>query len=97
MGIPLLIIWFVALSQGEHSFQIAQSLAGSVIGRIFLFGWTLAFFYHLLNGLRHLAWDAGFGLDLKNVYRSGYAVIIATLILSVICWILAYYFRGQHG
>jgi Succinate dehydrogenase/Fumarate reductase transmembrane subunit len=40
-----------------------------------LFGWSVAFFYHLCSGIRHLAWDAGYGFDIRDAYRTGYAVL----------------------
>lgn len=95
LGLPILVLWFVALSGGEESFAKAQSFAGSILGRTALFGWTLSLFYHLLNGLRHLGWDAGWGLDIKRAYRTGYAVFIGTLFLSLLSWIFAYWLRGQ--
>jgi succinate dehydrogenase / fumarate reductase cytochrome b subunit len=69
-------------------------VAGSVLGRILLFGWTLSLFYHLANGIRHLWWDTGRGLDLPSVYRSGYAVLAFTAVASLAAWILGYWLRG---
>ncbi|KAI8085583.1 hypothetical protein BDF21DRAFT_415533 [Thamnidium elegans] len=41
---------------------------------------TLAtpFVFHSLNGVRHLVWDAGKCLDIKDVYTTGYAVLAGT-------------------
>ena len=58
----------------------------SPIGMLLLFLWSVAFFYHLCNGIRHLAWDAGYGFELRSVYRSGYTVIAAVLVLTVLTW-----------
>ena len=51
---------------------------------LLLFGWSIAFFYHLCNGIRHLAWDAGYSFELPDAYRSGYAVLAATALLTVL-------------
>ena len=59
-----------------------------------LFGWSVAFFYHLLNGIRHLAWDAGFGFDLPTAYKSGYAVLIGTAVLTIAAWVAGYFEMG---
>jgi len=59
----------------------------SPIGTIALFGWSVAFFYHLCSGIRHLAWDAGLGFDLRFVYRSGYGVLAATVLLTGLTWL----------
>jgi len=45
------------------------------------------YFYHLCNGVRHLAWDAGYGFEIRSAYRSGYAVIAATALLTVLAWL----------
>lgn len=97
LGLPVLIAWFIALSQSRESFALAQAYAGSILGRVALFVWSLAFFYHLLNGIRHLMWDAGLGLDIKTAYRSGYAAIGGTFLLTLLVWGLVYFIRGQHG
>ena len=49
-------------------------------------GWSVTFFFHLNNGIRHLSWDSGYGFDLKTAYRSGYAVLPSTAILSTATW-----------
>ncbi|NIW97535.1 MAG: succinate dehydrogenase, cytochrome b556 subunit, partial [Phycisphaerae bacterium] len=63
---------------------------GSAIGLILLFLWTWSLFYHLCNGIRHLFWDAGYGFELNSVYKSGWAVLIASVILTIGCWIAAF-------
>jgi succinate dehydrogenase / fumarate reductase, cytochrome b subunit len=94
IGILALIYWLVAAASSAEAFDQAQSLAASIVGRSLLFLWTGAFFYHLLNGLRHLAWDAGWGFELTAVYRSGWAVLIGSVVLSLAAWALGYWARG---
>ncbi|TXH37525.1 MAG: succinate dehydrogenase, cytochrome b556 subunit [Rhodospirillaceae bacterium] len=94
IGTLVLVYWLIAAAMGNEAFDMAETIVGSVIGRILLFLWSLAFFYHLLNGIRHLAWDAGFGFELPAAYRSGYAVIIGTVVLTLLAWVLGYMARG---
>jgi succinate dehydrogenase / fumarate reductase cytochrome b subunit len=54
---------------------------------LLLFGWSIAFFYHLCSGIRHLVWDAGHGFEIRSAYRSGYAVLAATFLLTAIAWL----------
>jgi succinate dehydrogenase / fumarate reductase cytochrome b subunit len=63
-----------------------QWFLGSPGGLIVMFGWSVALFYHLCNGIRHLCWDTGRGLELKSVYASGYAVLVATAALTIVAW-----------
>jgi len=93
VGTLLLVWWLVATAAGPQAFAAAQDFIGSWFGRLLLFGWTLAFFFHLANGIRHLVWDAGYGLELPAVYRSGWAVVALTLALTLVSWIAGYWIR----
>lgn len=94
IGLLPFIYWLVALASGPSAFVYAQDLLGSIVGRIFLFGWTVAFFYHFSNGIRHLFWDVGYGFELPVLEKSGWAVAIATVVLSLGTWAIAYGMRG---
>ena len=89
VGLLLVVYWLVALAAGPETFANAQRIMGSWIGKLILFGFTFALFYHLCNGIRHLFWDAGLGLDLKTVYASGWSVLATSIVLSCLTWIVA--------
>ena len=95
VGTLLLIYWLAAAAGGPDSFATAQGLIGSIFGRLLLLGWTFALFYHLCNGIRHLFWDAGLGLELVDAYRSGWLVVIASLGLTLLSWVLGYSMMGE--
>ena len=86
LGILLLACWLAAAASGPESYEIAVALLGSVVGRLLLFGWTLAFFYHFLNGIRHLEWDTGRGFELPQVVRSGWLVVVLSVALTLLMW-----------
>jgi succinate dehydrogenase / fumarate reductase cytochrome b subunit len=88
-GAVFLTWWLFAALSGEIAFACLQKLRHSFIGQLALFGWTFSFVYHLLNGVRHLKWDAGYGLGMKSVYISGYIVAIGSAIITVMIWIVA--------
>ena len=90
VGTLLLVYWLAAAAGGPESYAAAQGFIGSFFGQLLLFGWTIALFYHLANGIRHLFWDAGYGFELPTVQRSGLAVLAATAVLTVVSWIAAY-------
>ncbi len=94
VGTLLMVYWLAAAASGPEAFASAQELVGSFLGRLFLFGWTFALFYHLCNGIRHLMWDAGYGFELENAYRSGLAVLAGSAGLTVLFWILGYALGG---
>lgn len=89
LGLLLLAYWLLALAGGPESYAVARELLGSWLGKIILFGFSFALFYHLCNGVRHLFWDAGLGLELKSAYASGWAVVAVSAALTVLSWIVA--------
>jgi succinate dehydrogenase / fumarate reductase, cytochrome b subunit len=86
LGALLLVYWVIAAASGPERFGQAQALIGSWFGYLVLFGFSVALFYHLANGIRHLFWDAGYGFELKSAYASGIAVLVATVVLTAIAW-----------
>ncbi len=90
VGTLLLVYWLAAAAAGPEAFESAQSFVGSFLGRLLLFGWTVGLFFHLCNGIRHLAWDIGRGFELDDVYRSGWTAVVATALLSLLTWIVGY-------
>jgi len=86
VGTLLLVWWLVAAASGPSAFATVQGFIGSPIGLFVLFGWTVSLFFHFFNGIRHLAWDAGYGFDLPQTYASGWAVVIATAASSILVW-----------
>lgn len=93
LGLPFFSLWFLAAALGESSHAAAQAVFGSFLGRVFLLGWTVAFYYHLCNGVRHLLWDVESGLELSQVYRSGYVVLACTVVFTLASWAIAYMLR----
>jgi succinate dehydrogenase / fumarate reductase cytochrome b subunit len=90
VGTLLLVWWLVAAATGPGYFAYVQSFLGGWLGRLLLFGWSVALFYHLCNGIRHLFWDAGKGLELGPARASAMVVLAATAILTAIAWIVGY-------
>ncbi|WP_426418951.1 succinate dehydrogenase, cytochrome b556 subunit [Bradyrhizobium genosp. A] len=87
VGSILLAVWLVAVSAGGEMFAATHALIASPVGIVLLFLWSVAFFYHLCNGIRHLLWDAGYGFDIRQANRSSYIVLAATALLTVLAWL----------
>ena len=64
-----------------------ENISSFTIFKIFLFLWTLAIFYHLFNGIRYLFWSYGKMMELSTVYKSGYVVIILSILSTMLVWI----------
>ena len=88
VGLVLLVWWLVAAASGPSAFAQVQWFMSSWLGLLGLFGMTAAAWYHTLNGVRHLAWDAGYGYDIPTTYRSGKLVLVATVVLTLLTWVI---------
>jgi succinate dehydrogenase / fumarate reductase cytochrome b subunit len=90
----LLLAWFLlALAGDASSFATFSAFIHSIIGRLLLFGFTWAFFHHMLGGIRHALWDAGVGLDHPLRERLAQGTLIGGLALTIIAWIIGYAVR----
>jgi succinate dehydrogenase / fumarate reductase cytochrome b subunit len=92
IGTLMIVWWLMAAATNVHAYNIAADLARSPLGLFMIFGWSFCMFYHLCNGIRHLFWDAGYLFELENAYKSGYAVVIASVVLTLAAWVCAYSF-----
>lgn len=84
LGTLILVAWLAAAAAGPAWFGGISALMGSWLGRIVLFGFTWALFYHLTNGIRHLFWDAGFGFEKDDARRSGIAVVVISIVVAAV-------------
>lgn len=94
-GLLFLAWWLLALAAGPSAYAQVRAALGSVLGYLVLAGLVVAFWYHFCNGLRHLNWDAGRGLEKANARRSGALVVIATLILAAATLLAMLHFGGR--
>ena len=93
-GTIFLVWWLLAAATSAAAFSVAQGFWYSWFGRLLLLGWTWSLFFHLCNGVRHLFWDAGYGFEIKTTYASGWTVVAASVVLTLVAWIAAYMVRG---
>lgn len=87
----LLVGWLIAAAAGPHPFAVAHAFIHSWVGQMLLLTCTFSFFVHLCGGLRHLAWDAVYGFELRHIYASGWAMVTASVVLTVAAWIIAFF------
>ena len=82
VGLVVLVGWLYAAASGAEAYAHASALLSSVFMKLLLAGWLVAFCYHLCNGIRHLNWDLGRGLEKSEARRSATLVVVATLVLA---------------
>lgn len=87
VGLVFLVWWLVAAASGPGAYATLQGFMGTV-GIPILMGLTAAVWYHTLGGIRHLLWDWGWGFDIPTTYRTGWAALIGTAVLTAITWLV---------
>jgi succinate dehydrogenase / fumarate reductase cytochrome b subunit len=90
VGLIALCYWLVSLAGGAQSYATAAAVFSSPVGVLALMGWTFAFWYHLLNGVRHLFWDAGRGFERSQRHASGWLAVLGSLGLTIGLWVWAW-------
>lgn len=93
-GLVLLALVLAAAGAGEANWESSWVawLATSILGKLAMFGFTASLYYHLFNGIRHMNWDLGNGLELKEAEKSGRWVLIAAAIATVVTWVINFIF-----
>jgi len=86
VGAALMVAWLYVAAYVPANYAPLYEWMSSSLGRMLMVGWTLAFYYHLANGLRHLFWDMGKGFALATMARSGWAVLLFTALMTAITW-----------
>jgi succinate dehydrogenase / fumarate reductase cytochrome b subunit len=94
LGTLLFTYWLVAAAYGPEPFATAQGFLGSFIGQLLLWGFTFALFYHLANGVRHLAWDFGWGYELTELRTTGIATVVFAVAATLATLVAAYAIGG---
>ena len=81
--------WAVSLARGPEAYGEFKSLLGSPLGKLVMLGLTASFFYHLANGIRHLVWDLGRGLEVKTANATSVVVFAFALAATAAIWAIA--------
>lgn len=85
-GTILLISLLLALAAGPGPYASVRGFCASPFGMFLLLGWTWSLCFHLCNGIRHLAWDAGWGFEIPRAYLTGWTVVVVSAILTALIW-----------
>lgn len=87
IGLVLFTWWLVAAASGPESYQTFIGFITAPLGYLMLFGWSVSVSYHMCNGVRHLLWDTGHALTIKNATTAGMIVLAATLLFVAFIWL----------
>jgi len=82
LGAVALAVWLIALATGADAFAAVSRVYGAVWFKPLLVGWAFCFFFHLSNGVRHLAWDAGYGFAPQRIRATGWTVVVVAFVAT---------------
>lgn len=94
LGAVFLVWWLFAAASGPEAYTAFHNAVAHPIGRTLLLGFTWALVFHTMNGVRHLAWDAGWGFALKTASFTGWLVIAGSVVVTLLVWFCGYQARG---
>ena len=87
LGALLLAWWLYAIAGGPAAYADYEDFAGGILGRIVLLAFAFSLVYHFLNGIRHLLWDVGWGLEIPRAYATGWVVMIGSVLgTAIVAW-----------
>lgn len=89
IGLILMVLVLLSAANGSESWQSMHAFLSSFFGKLVLFGFTFSLYYHLCNGIRHLYWDIGRGLELDSVRKSALATLGISVFLTLLTWVVA--------
>ncbi len=86
VGFIVLAGWLFDAAMGAETYAAMLSYLDTMIGKLLLMGWSFAFFFHLLNGVRHLIWDSGRGFEKATANASAWFVLLLAIVLTALFW-----------
>lgn len=89
-GMVLIAWWLIATASGPDSYAPFAAVARSIFGQIVLLGFAWALAFHLLNGIRHLAWDVGYGFDPKSANIVSVVIYGLSIVIAAAAFVLAH-------
>ena len=84
LAITLICIWILSLLAGENIYETIQLFLGSFFGKFIIVFLCWTFSFHILNEIRHLIWDMGYGFDLKVTKITGVLTFIGSFVLTIL-------------
>lgn len=88
-GALLFAWWLLSVAYGPEAYARLQTYMIAWYGQLLILAWLFSLYYHLCNGIRHLCWDIGLGLEIKTTYVSGYTVLVSSVVLTIGTWCLS--------
>ncbi len=88
LGFVAMALWLISAASGSAAYADFTDLLDNLFGKVLLIGWSFSFFFHLANGVRHLFWDVGLGLEKSQANTSAWFVLVLTFGLTAAYWLI---------
>ena len=88
LAITLVCIWTLSLLVGENSYEITKLFLKSLFGKFIIVSLCWTFSFHILNEIRHLIWDMGYGFDLKVTKITGVLAFFGSFVLTILFYLI---------
>ena len=88
LAITLICIWVLSLLLGESNYEITQVFLKSFFGKFIIVFLCWTFSFHILNEIRHLVWDMGYGFDLKVTKITGVLAFVGSFVLTILFYLI---------
>tara|TARA_Y100000741_G_scaffold255685_1_gene197066 strand:+ start:301 stop:687 length:387 start_codon:yes stop_codon:yes gene_type:complete len=88
LAITLICFWTLSLLLGENSYEVTKIFLKSFFGKFIIISLCWTFSFHILNEIRHLIWDMGYGFDLKIAKITGALAFFGSFILTILFYII---------
>jgi succinate dehydrogenase / fumarate reductase, cytochrome b subunit len=95
-GTIVITWWLIAVANGPETFNVFSQIIAMPLGQLVLFGFVWSLAYHTVNGIRHLAWDLGYGFEVPTANATGILVFALSLALAVGGFALAWFGLGGY-
>ena len=89
IGLVLLAVWMIAAGLGEERYNQVMTLIDTPYTKYVFVAWAFALFYHMGNGIRHLFWDMGCGINQKAACKTGTLVLLFAAVMTYGVWSLS--------
>ena len=90
-ALTVICFWAISLFFGENFYRSFEIVLNTFFGKFLIISLCWTFSFQILNEIRHLVWDAGFGFDLKVAKISGVITLIGSFILTIL-----FYLAGRN-
>ncbi len=87
-AITLICLWALSLLLGENNYELTRSLLKSLFGKFLIISLCWSFSFNILNEIRHLTWDLGYGFDIKIAKITGILVLAGSFVLTILFYII---------